>query len=115
MQYLINFLKVGIAEKGNAIFTLFICFQLFNAFNSRELGLESIFKSIGKNKIMALTFLGVFLLHFVFVQKMPWIFSVNAMSVESWLKIILTASSVVVVSEIAKLIYRPIKKCFAYK
>ncbi len=114
-QYITNFLKVSASERSSAVFTLFICFQLFNAFNSRELGAESIFKSMGKNKIMALTFLAVFLLHFIFVQALPWVFSVNPMSALSWIKILLTASSVVIFSEVAKLAYRPVKKLFGYK
>ncbi len=109
LQYLTNFLAVAPKEMGNATFSLFIIFQLFNAFNARELGTESIFSGIGKNKIMALTFLVVFLLHFVIVQVIPSVFSVNPMSSLSWIKVVLTASSVIFVSEIAKLIYRPIK------
>ncbi|MBO5954895.1 MAG: cation transporting ATPase C-terminal domain-containing protein, partial [Clostridia bacterium] len=45
-QYLFNILNVSQGEEQNALFTLFILFQLFNAFNCRELGGESIFKSI---------------------------------------------------------------------
>ncbi len=110
LQYLTNFLKVNEWERGNATFSLFVIFQLFNAFNSRELGTESIFKGIGKNKIMALTFLVVFLLHFIIVQFFPLVFAVRPMSLIAWVKVVLVASSVVAVLEGAKLAYKTIKK-----
>ena len=113
-QHLTNFLSVLNMERSNATFSLFITFQLFNAFNSRELGVKSIFSGIHKNKVMALTFLGVFLFHFIIVQVMPFVFNVTPLSMLSWVKIILTAISVVVVSEGAKLMVRSYKK-FANK
>ncbi len=109
-QHLTNFLSVSNMERSNATFSLFITFQLFNAFNSRELGVKSIFARIYKNKIMVLTFLGVFLFHFIIVQTMPMVFNVKALSTLSWLKIILTAFTVVVVSEISKFIVRSYRK-----
>ena len=39
-------------------FTLFIIFQLFNAFNSRELGFDGVLKNLNKNKIMAAMYKG---------------------------------------------------------
>ncbi len=108
LQHLFNFLNVSKTEETNALFTLFISFQLFNAFNSRELGGESIFKGASKNKIMAYTFLAVFLLHFMIVQLLPWVFSVNPMSLKSWIKILLTASSIIFFSEVAKLLFNPL-------
>ena len=110
LQHLTNFLAVSNMERSNATFSLFITFQLFNAFNSRELGLKSIFSGIHKNKVMALTFLGVFLFHFLIVQTLPVVFNVNPMSMVSWLKVIITASSVVIVSELVKLSIRAYKK-----
>lgn len=109
-QYFTNFLQVSDGEKGCALFTLFILFQLFNAFNSRELGAESIFKSIGKNKIMVVTFTAVFVLHFTIVQVFPSMFSVNPMGVSSWIKTLFTAGSIILVSEAYKLFYRTLKK-----
>ena len=110
LQYITNFLNVLELERGNAIFSLFITFQLFNAFNSRELGGESIFKSVGKNKVMALTFLVVFLTHFIIVQAIPIVFAVRPMSFISWIKVISMASSIVLVSEIAKLTVKTFKR-----
>ena len=110
MQYLFNFLRVSDGETLGATFTLFVLFQLFNAFNCRELGSESIFRSMGKNKIMLLTFGGVFLVHLFIVQVTPWIFGIQPMCFLSWVKCIGTCISILVVSEIYKLVYRLIKR-----
>ena len=109
LQYVKNFLGVSDAEKGNATFTAFILFQLFNAFNSRELGSESIFKSIGRNKIMVITFVCVFALHVFIVQVCSPLFGVNPMAMSSWIKIIFLSSTIIAVSELYKFIYRKIK------
>ena len=105
-QYTTDFLQVGEKQSAGVIFTLFILFQLMNAFNSRELGAESIFKSIGKNKIMVLTFIGVFIVHLIMVQFLPTVFGVSPLSVSSWLKTLAVSISIVLVSEAYKLVYR---------
>ena len=67
---------------------------------------NSILKSIGKNKIMVFTFASVFIVHFVMVQVFSPLLGVNAMSFLSWLKVIACASTIIVVSETYKFIYR---------
>ncbi len=109
LQYKYNFLRLGYIELAGGIFSLFILLQLFNAFNSRELGSSSIFSSIGKNRIMLLTFIGVFLLHYLIVQVFPSMFSVKPLSAFSWIKIILVSFSIIIVSEVYKFLYRRIK------
>jgi Ca2+-transporting ATPase len=106
IQYFTNFLRVSPIEFSGTVFTLFILFQLFNAFNSRELTSNSIFSSIGKNKIMVLTFLAVFLLHVFIVEVFYSAFSVRPLSFLTWIKALILSSSIVIVSEIYKLIYR---------
>ncbi len=106
LQYALNFLRVKDNEISNATFTLFILFQLFNAFNSRELGSDSILKSIGKNRIMVFTFASVFIVHFVMVQVFSSLLGVSAMGFLSWLKVIVCASTIIIVSEAYKFIYR---------
>ena len=110
LQHLTNFLNVGISERRNVVFTLFILFQLFNAFNCRELGGESIFKGFNKNKIMALTFVGVFLSHIIMVQFLPKIFNLNPMSLSSFIKVTVVALGIIVVSETLKAVYRWFRK-----
>lgn len=110
LQFLFNFLCVSESEKSGALFTLFILFQLINAFNCRESGSASIFESVGKNKIMAVTFAGVFLLHFCIMTFLPSAFGASSLSVGAWIKCAVAASSVVAVSEGYKLIYRTFSK-----
>ncbi len=110
LQYLYNFLRVSEFERTGVVFTLFILFQLFNAFNSRELGSESIFKSVKKNMVMVYTFLAVFLLHFIIVQFLSPLFRVNALELSSWIKCIIMSSSIVIFSEAYKIVYKRLKK-----
>ena len=110
LEYYFDFLKVGGGQMKGVIFTMFILFQLFNAFNCRELGAKSIFNSIGKNKIMLLTFGAVLFVHFIIVQFCPSIFGIQSLSVISWLKCILVSLSIVIVSELSKFIYRNFKQ-----
>ena len=105
-QYFTNFLHIPSKEFGGTVFTLFILFQLFNAFNSRELGSSSIFKSIGKNKIMVVTFIAVFILHVLIVEGCPYLFEINSLSLQSWIKTLALSSSIVIVSEMYKALYR---------
>ncbi len=110
VQYYYNFLNLDFNEIASGTFSLFIFFQLFNAFNSRELGSESIFKSIGKNKIMLVTFAFAFLLHLLIVQVFYNLFFIKPLTIFSWSKIILTALSIIFVSEGGKLFYRIFRK-----
>ncbi len=105
-QYLFNVLNVRESEKSGAIFTLFVLFQLFNAFNSRELGGDSIFKGIGKNKVMVVTFTVTFLLQIFIVQVCSPLFGISPLTLGAWLKILCASFSIVLVSEIFKLAYR---------
>lgn len=110
LQFFYNFLGVSQAEKSGATFTLFILFQSVNAFNCKELGGTSIFNGIGKNKIMAATFAGVFMLHFAIVTFLPSVFDVSSLSLSAWIKCILTSLSIVIVSEGYKAIYRAVAR-----
>ncbi len=105
-QYVFNLLNIPLKERSCALFTIFVLFQLFNAFNSRGTGSESVFKSITSNKVMLITFGGVLLLHLLIVQFAPVLFGVSSMCFLSWIKCFFTAFSIVVVSELAKFVYR---------
>ncbi|MBO4594884.1 MAG: calcium-translocating P-type ATPase, PMCA-type, partial [Clostridia bacterium] len=105
-QYVFNFMGATAGEKNGTIFTLFILFQLFNAFNCRELGTESIFKRLNKNKLMVLTFACVFLLHIFMVTVFSGLFGIGAMRISMLLKCVLVSSSIVIFSETYKLVYR---------
>ncbi len=109
-EYLFNFMGVAEKERSSVCFSLFILFQLFNAFNSRELGKESIFKGFTKNKIMLLTFLLTFIIHIFIVQVAYPIFLITPLSMVSWLKCLGVAITIVFISEAYKLIYRVAKR-----
>lgn len=110
LQYLYNFLGVPTAQNSGVVFTLFIVFQLFNAFNSTELGKQSILRKVKRNKIMIYTFLGVFIVHFVIVQFVYKLFAISPISFSSWIKCLLTGFSIIALSESYKMVYRFIKK-----
>ena len=97
-------------QQPGIIFTTFVLFQLFNAFNSRELNNESIFRHILNNKIMLLTMAGTFLLQVVITQFGGKVFNTAPLSVIIWLKMLLYTFSVVVFSELVKFIKRTIIK-----
>lgn len=109
-QTLFNFLNSDIKEVSGTLFTLFVLFQLFNAFNSVEIGDKSVLKNLRKQKVMLYAFGGVFLLHIVIVQFFSALFSVNPISFTMWVKCIITAFSIVVVSEGIKCVIRAFRR-----
>lgn len=92
------------------LFTLFVVFQLFNAFNSRELGNTSIFKNLLSNKLMLGVVAFTFALQVIITQFGGLLFGTVPLSFTMWLKIIGLAASVVALSEIVKLIKYLLKK-----
>ena len=110
IQTLTNFLGANVSEKSSCIFTLFIFFQLFNAFNCKEIGCKSIFKNFAKNKVMLWVFASVFFVHVIIVTFFYPIFGVNPMSFSLWVKCMVVASSIVVAVEGYKFAYRKIIK-----
>jgi Ca2+-transporting ATPase len=105
LQYFFNILRVSSTEIKGATFTLFIIFQLFNAFNSRELGTDSIFKNLGQNKIMAVTFLITFILQIIIVQVAYPLFDISPLKLVSWIKLLGLGITIVLVTEIYKKLY----------
>ena len=109
-QYLYNFLSVPSDQQASAMFSLFIFFHLFNAFNCRGLGADSMFRNISKNKIMLVTFLAVFVVHFMIVQFFYKLFAISPMQLFVWIKCVLVASSILIITETYKFVYRMLKK-----
>ncbi len=110
IQYKYNFLGVLEEERSGTVFTLFILFQLFNAFNCKKLGAESIFKDFTKNKVMLYTFLCTFIIHIIIVELGNKLFMISSLRFCVWFRCLCLAFSVVLISEIYKLIYRFIKR-----
>lgn len=105
-QHWFNFLGGRSEEQSTILFTLFVVFQLFNALNSRELTNVSIFKNIGNNRLMLGVFAGTFALQFLITQFGGIVFGTVPLSLVMWAKILLTGVSVILVSEVAKMIRR---------
>ncbi len=102
----LNFLGVPTSMHSTVVFTCFILLQLFNAFNCREIGKNSIFTSLTKNKVMLITFGVVFLMQIIIVQFGYKLFGITPLDFITWVKVVALSSSIVVVTEIAKVVYR---------
>jgi Ca2+-transporting ATPase len=106
LQCKTDFLRVGEYEMNTVIFSLFILFQLFNAFNARELGRTSVFKDLKSNKPMLIVFAITFVIQIILTQFLGGFFGTVALSAITWLKMIVTALSIVAMAEIYKFIKR---------
>ena len=98
-----NFLGVEENMVQTSVFTLFVMFQLFNAFNCRELGNKSVFSNLFKNKLMLGAFVIAFALQIVITQFGGAVFDTVPLDFLSWLKIIGMALTVVALDELVKL------------
>ena len=110
LQYCFNFLGASDAEMKTVLFTMFVFFHLFNAFNCRELHKESIFKHIFKNKAMLIVTACTFAIQIVIIQFGGAFFGTVSLDLAMWLKITGIAVSVIVISEIIKLISRGLSR-----
>ena len=118
IQMKFDILGTGFPEKGvigpnemqTVLFALFAFSALFNAFNCREFGTDSIFPNITKNtiflKIIAVTAVAQIIVTEVFSK----FFNAVSLSATMWLKIIILSSLVIVVNEVIKLIMKPFEK-----
>ncbi len=109
-QHMWNFLGAPAQQIPTVLFTLFVVFQLFNAFNSRELSDTSMFKNIGNNKLMLLVFLITFSLQVIITQFGGALFGTVPLGMDMWLRIVACALSVIVASELFKLVKRAVTK-----
>lgn len=107
-QHWFNFMGGAEKELPTILFTLFVVFQLFNAFNSRELSDTSIFCNLASNRLMLGVFALTFALQVIITQFGGAFFGTVPLSFLMWCKIITVAFSVILVSEIAKVIKRGI-------
>jgi Ca2+-transporting ATPase len=96
----------GVSEMKTVLFGLFAFSALFNAFNCREFGLNSIIPNFGKNtialKIIAITGLVQILVTQIFSK----FFNAVPLSVTMWLKVIGLSALVIVVNEVVKFVLR---------
>ena len=106
LQLKLDFIGCGTKGMKTVIFSTFILFQLFNAFNARELGSVSVFSALKSNKPMLIVFGITFLLQVVLSQFLGGFFGTVALPIITWVKMIVTAFSIVLLSEIYKFIKR---------
>ncbi len=106
LQYKYNFIGCTSEELSTVMFSLFIIFQLFNAFNCRELGSKSVVRNLKSNKSMLIVFSITFILQIIICEFGGKLFNTTPLSLIVWVKTIFVALGVVVISEIYKCFYR---------
>jgi Ca2+-transporting ATPase len=100
----------GPNEMQTVLFSLFAFSALFNAFNCREFGTDSIFTNLTKNTIF-LKIITVTAVSQLFVtQVFAKFFNAVSLSATMWLKIIILSSLIIIVNEIVKLVMRTFVK-----
>lgn len=109
-QHIFNFMGATEEQMPTVLFTLFVVFQLFNAFNSRELTNKSIFVNLSNNKLMIYVFALTFGLQILITQIGGPFFGTVALPIYMWIKIIIVSSSIILVSEVIKFIQRKLIK-----
>lgn len=94
------------AQQSTIVFTSFVLFQLWNAFNCREFGVRSIFPNLHKNKAMLGIVFLTFLIQVLVTQLGGSVFKTVPLETELWFKMLGFTFSVVAFSELLKLIMR---------
>jgi len=94
----------GMNYAPTVIFALFALFALFNAFNCRELFTTTIFKHFLSNRLMLAVTFGTIILQILIIQTAGAVFGTVPLPLEVWGKVFCAALSVIVLSEIIKLI-----------
>ena len=94
------------AQQSTIVFTSFVVFQLWNAFNSREFGVTSIFPNLLRNKVMVGVVFLTFLVQILVTQYGGQVFKTVPLEFALWMKIIGFTFSVVIFSELLKLLMR---------
>jgi P-type Ca2+ transporter type 2C len=86
------------------VFSVFVFFQLWNAFNCREFGTDSVFPNFFKNKAALGLIGGAALVQILLVQFAGSIFNTVPLPLEMWGIIIVATFSIILFSEFLKLI-----------
>ena len=97
------------AQQSTIVFTSFVLFQLWNAFNSREFGVTSIFANIHKNKAMVGIVFITFLVQVLVTQFGGNVFKTVPLEAALWVNILGFTFSIVIFSELVKLLRRAFK------
>ncbi|AGF54631.1 Ca2+-transporting ATPase [Clostridium saccharoperbutylacetonicum] len=103
--------RIGTAnEMETVLFGLFAFSALFNAFNCREFGLDSIIPNFLKNTIAIKTIIITGIAQIIFTQVFTTFFNSVALSPLMWLKVLGLAFMIIVINEIVKFTVRKIRK-----
>jgi len=109
LQYQRNFLRVEALKIKTSAFCLFTFLHIFNSFNCKELGVNSIFKGIFSNKLMIYS-MGLALILQILLTECVGGFMGVPLGFLNWLKILLVASSIIIISEGYKLVIRTFRR-----
>jgi Ca2+-transporting ATPase len=101
-QSTFNILNVELREQGTVMFALFAFSALWNAFNCREFNSDSIIPNLFKNKLAIQIISVTAIAQIIFTQLFQDFFNSVALDVMTWVKVILLASSIIVVNELVK-------------
>jgi Ca2+-transporting ATPase len=102
-----------IAEQSHTVlFTMFALFHLFNAFNCRQLHTDSIVKNYFKNRLMLVVTGVTFIIQILIIQYAGTFFGTIPLPLDLWLKIFAITFSVIIISELAKLVINIKHKVF---
>lgn len=110
LQEFYNILQATPQEQSTVIFSLFAFSALFNAFNCREFGLNSIIPNFFKNKLALEIIFVTGVVQILFTQIFRAFFNSVALDISMWVKILLLSSMVLVLNEVVKFILRNLKK-----
>lgn len=109
LQEFYNILGATNEEQSTVVFSLFAFTALFNAFNCREFGLNSIIPNFFKNKLALEIIFITGVVQILFTQVFRAFFSSVPLGIHMWCRILLLSSMVLVLNEIVKLILRQVK------
>ena len=97
--------KIGTAsEMETVLFGLFAFSALFNAFNCREFGTDSIFPNFSKNIIAIKVIFITGVAQIIFTQVFTSFFSSVALSPLMWIKVLVLAFMIIIINEIVKFV-----------
>jgi len=106
LQHKFDFLQAGEEYAPTVMFTIFSLFALFNAFNCRELYSASIINNFFKNRLMLIITTTTIILQVLIIQFAGAVFGTVPLPITLWAKTFTAAISVIIFTEIIKLIIR---------
>lgn len=115
LQEFYNILNATPEEQSTVVFCLFAFCALFNAFNCREFGLNSIIPNFFENKLALEIIFITGIVQILFTQIFRRFFNSVPLSINMWIKILILSSMILVLNEIVKLILRILKNIIKSK